>query len=228
MPAKSTARKPLEGNKKSRVYEILEDRIVANQLKPQEYLNEQSLCKEFGISKTPVREALQRLEHKKLVVVVPNKGSFVAPIGLDMIREVFEAREIVECAAARIAATLDDREPFRIMLDSHESLLVSPDDELRGKLLSGYQIHTFIVESIGNSFLTEYYRTLLAHIVRIRVFFLARFEIGRLRQTTDEHRSILKAIVDGDPDRAEAAMREHLQLSQLHINQTSLRSRVSA
>ncbi len=94
--------------------------------------------------------------------------------------------------------------------------------EIRHALLSGYQIHTKIVEATGNSFLTEYYRNILDHIVRIRVYFLNRFELTRLRETVDEHKTLLKAIVDGDADGAERAMREHLRRSLANINALTL------
>jgi DNA-binding GntR family transcriptional regulator len=225
MPVETIIEVSSESNKKRRVYEILKNRIVQNDLKPQEYLNEQSICKDLSVSKTPVREALQQLEHNHLVVVVPNKGCFVAPIGIDLIREVFEIREIHECAAARIAAASSSRLQFEEILENHDSLKLNDTVEMRHSLLSGYQIHTAIVEAAGNSFLTEYYRTILAHIVRIRVFFINRFELKRLYETVDEHKQILRAIVDGDPNGAEQAMRGHLHRSIVNINQLTLRNR---
>jgi DNA-binding GntR family transcriptional regulator len=215
----------VEANKKQRVYEILKDRIVQNELKPQEYLNEQAICKDLGVSKTPVREALQQLAHNRLVIVVPNKGSFVAPISIDLVREVFEIREIHECAAARLAAASPSRSQFAEMLENHGSLKLNDTVEMRHSLLSGYQIHTAIVEATGNSFLIEYYHNILAHIVRIRVFFINRFELKRLYETVDEHKAILRAIVDGDARAAEEAMREHLQRSLDNINQLKLWNR---
>jgi DNA-binding GntR family transcriptional regulator len=226
MPVEAALEVGAEVNKKRRVYEILKNRIVQNELKPQEYLNEQSLCADLGVSKTPVREALQQLEHDRLLIVVPNKGCFVAPISIDLIREIFEIREIHECAASRLAAGSASRTLFKDILENHESFKIHDEVELRHSLLSGYQIHTAIVEAAGNSFLTEYYRTILAHIVRIRVFFINRFELKRLYETVEEHKEILRAIVDGDPDKAENAMREHLHLSLVNINQLTLRNRM--
>jgi DNA-binding GntR family transcriptional regulator len=209
-------------NKKSRVYEILKERIVSNDLKPQEYLNEQLIARDLGVSKTPVREALQKLEHERLVVIIPNKGTFVANVTIDRIREVFEIREILECAAARLAAKLPAREQFASVLLNHPSLMVSDGAELREQLLSGYQIHTRIVEAAENSYLTDYYRNILAHIVQVRVFFIRRLGMKRLHETIDEHRAILKAIVEGDAAKAETAMRDHLKRSLVNINQLML------
>jgi DNA-binding GntR family transcriptional regulator len=213
-------------SKKRQVYEILKEKIEKNELKPQEYLNEQAICRDFGISKTPVREALQKLEHDRLVVIIPNKGCFVAGISIDRIREVFEIREILECAAARLAASAETRTQFQTLVHSHDSFKIGDGAEIRKHLLSGYQIHTLIVEAAGNSYLTGYYQTILSHIVQIRVFFLNRFEMKRLHETVEEHKAIIHAIVQGEPGEAENAMREHLHRSLMNINQLMLNKRM--
>ena len=212
-------------SKKLQVYDILKNRIVQNELKPQEYLNEQVLCEDMGISKTPVREALQHLERNRLVVIVPNKGCFVSNISLDLIREVFEIREIYECAAARIAASLPDRRQFEAILKNHESFRVVDDEGVRKSLLSGYQIHEEIVKAAGNSFLTEYYGTILDHILRIRINFIANFTSQRLHETCEEHKAILRTIIEGKADEAEKAMREHLKHSLITIDNLMVSTR---
>jgi len=212
-------------NKKNRVYEILRDRIVNNVLKPQEFLNEQALSEDLGVSKTPIREALQRLEHSRLVVIIPSKGCYVANISVDRIREIFEIRSILECAAARLAASLPNRERFLAFSESDDAADSNDGEELRRRLISGYQIHTNIIEAVGNSYLTDYYRTILDNIVQIRVYFLNRFGPKRLHETVEEHKRILQAIAAGDASGAESAMREHLNTALRNINQLMLGGR---
>jgi DNA-binding GntR family transcriptional regulator len=219
------AARDIVANKKNRVYEVLRDRIVNNVLKPQEFLNEQALSEDLGVSKTPIREALQQLEHNRLVVIIPNKGCYVANISIDRIREIFEIRSILECAAARLAAFLPNHESFLGFSENHDAIGSYDSDELRKRLLSGYQIHTSIVEAVGNSYLTDYYRTILDNIVQIRVYFLSRFGSKRLHETMEEHKHILKAISEGDADGAESAMRQHLNRSLMNINQLMLGAR---
>lgn len=219
------AARELVTNKKNRVYEILRDRIVDNVLKPQEFLNEQALSEDLEVSKTPIREALQQLEHSRLVVIIPNKGCYVANISIDRIREIFEIRTILECAAARLAASLPNRESFLAFSESNNSADSRDGEELRRRLISGYQIHTKIVEAVGNSYLTDYYRTILDNIVQIRVYFLSRFGPKRLHETIDEHKKILRAIAAGDANGAENAMREHLNAALKNINRLMLGSR---
>ena len=214
-----------EVSKKVQVYRILKSRIVQNELKPQEYLNEQVLCDELGVSKTPVREALQHLERDRFVVIVPNKGCFVSSIGFDLIREVFEIREIFECSAARFAAGMTARGRFEELLNTHESFRVVDAEGVRQSLLSGYQIHEIIVNSAGNSFMSEYYGSVLDHIMRIRVNFLSRFDSKRLHETCEEHKKVLRAIIAGDAAGAEREMRDHLHHSLISIDQLVLNNR---
>jgi len=91
-------------SKKVIAHEILKRRIINNSLTPNEPLNERVLSEELKISKTPIREALQQLEKEGLVENVPHKGSFVSRVSVQDIREIFEVREILECAAARGSA----------------------------------------------------------------------------------------------------------------------------
>ncbi|HOV37643.1 MAG TPA: GntR family transcriptional regulator [Spirochaetales bacterium] len=208
-----------EKNKKLLAYEILKNRIISNELKPLEYLNEKVLCEELGVSKTPIREALQHLEQNRFVVIIPNKGCFVSNIGLDLIREVFEMREIHECAAARIAATRPNREFFKELLEQEDSFEPKSLENAKQKLLSGYQIHKKIIDFIGNSLLSDFYQIVLDHIVRIRIYFFNKFDNRRLQETADEHQKILEAILAGDPEKAEVAMQEHLENALTAIKQ---------
>jgi len=208
-----------EPTKKLQVYEILKNRIVNNELKSQEYLNEQAICAELEVSKTPVREALQRLERNHLVTIIPNKGCFVSSISIDSIREVFQVREIFECAAARMAAGLPDKSRFVDMLENHESFKATNGEGVRRSLLSGYQIHGVIVNAVGNSILEEYYNDILCHIVRIRIYTLSRLNVKRFSDTCREHKQVLKAIIASQADKAEQAMRDHLRHSFDSIDQ---------
>jgi DNA-binding GntR family transcriptional regulator len=214
-----------EVSKKLHAYKIIKERIVQNELKPQEYLNEQRLSEELGISKTPVREAIQQLQRDRHVVVIPSKGCLVASISLDLIREVFQIREIFECAAARLAAGMPSRDQFKEILANHDSFKLRDEQGVRTLLLSGYQIHDEIVRAAGNSFLTEYYGSVLDHILRIRIFFLSRFDSSRLNETCEEHKAILRAIIDGNADEAEQAMRFHLNRSLISIDHVMLSNR---
>lgn len=204
-------------NKKKLAYEFLRDRIINNDYKPLDSITEQSICQELEISKTPVREALKELEKDGFVKVLPSKGCLVSSLSIDYIREIFEIREILECAAIRIAATRADKAQFEHMLNHHESFELAEANNMKDSLVSGYEIHTTIMESVGNNRLLEFYKTIQSHIIRIRLFFLRQFDLVQLEETSSEHRKILEAIISGDIDTAEKVMREHLRNGQNRI-----------
>ncbi|HOV37638.1 MAG TPA: GntR family transcriptional regulator [Spirochaetales bacterium] len=208
--------------KKNYVYESLKAKIIKNELKPLEYLNEKDLALEMGTSKTPIREALQELKRNRFVMIIPTKGCFVANVSLEDIREIYELREIYECNAVRIAAGKPDKDK-KILADQlreYEVTALNDSMSAQGRLLAGYQIHSAIVHSVGNSRLDEAYKTLQDHIVRIRIYVMNRYIHTRVKESEEEHRAIIQAILMGDPQKAEEAMRLHLQNALFFIKHT--------
>ena len=204
-------------NKKDMAYEILKQRIINNEYKPLDTLTEQSICSELGISKTPVREAFKELEKDGFVKIIPSIGCLVSSIGLDYIHEIFEIREILECAAARIVAERGDKSAFEEMLKNHESFELAEKKNIKGSVVSGFEIHTAIFETIGNSRLLDFYKNIQNHIIRIRLFFIYQFDLDKTERMNAEHKMILKTIIAGDPNAAGKAMKEHLRNSQERI-----------
>ena len=113
-------------SKKSIAYETLKRRILLNEHKPGVPINENAISEEMKISKTPIREALQQLEREGLVQTIPGRGSFVTHITVEDVREIFESREIIECAVARRAALIGDKELIkakRLELESSNPMI---------------------------------------------------------------------------------------------------------
>ncbi len=100
-------------NKKVKVYESLRERIISGELKPGLPINEAAFASELAVSKTPVREALRQLERDGFVENVPGRGSAIAHIKPQDIREVLEIREILEVGAAKRAAWLHGSDELR-------------------------------------------------------------------------------------------------------------------
>ena len=200
-------------SKKAIVYENLKNRIINNSLKPGESLNEGILSEDLRISKTPIREALQQLEKEGFIENIPVKGAFVSRISIQDIREIFEIREILECAAIRRAAMKVDPEKVeaikkKFVSSESVSRKVSP-----GHFKSGDEVHTFIFEAFGNDRLMEIYRRLQDHIVRTRIHFFNQSPSGRSGESFKEHLEILDALMAKDPLKAESTIRNHLRNS---------------
>jgi DNA-binding GntR family transcriptional regulator len=201
-------------NKKVKVYESLKRRIIDCELAPGLPINEADFANELGVSKTPVREALRQLERDGFVENVPGRGSTISHLTPLNIREILEIREIIETGVAKHLAEFnpqnDELTKKRV---EHRQLL---RDE-RGSEEYVYEwgewedVHLSIIAALGNQTFLKMYEDLLDRIIRIRNHFGQRFTQRRFHEIISEHLAILDAIFEGDPDRAEQAVRRHLQ-----------------
>ena len=198
-------------SKKIIVYEALKRKIITNSLKPGEPLNEGILSKEMKISKTPVREALQRLERDGFVENVPGRGGFVSRISFQDVKELFETREILECEVIKRAALKGEPEKIEGVRRKFESLENNGEKNPKSQFKAGDRIHAYLFESFGNNRLNEIYQRLQEHVERMRIYFFNQAHEERSEESYKEHLEILDALASRDPDRAEQAMRAHLR-----------------
>ena len=201
-------------NKKVRVYESLRRRIIDCELAPGLPINEADFASELGVSKTPVREALRQLERDGFVENVPGRGSTISHLTPMNIHEILEIREIIETGAAKHAAQLDpgNEELTKKRLEHQRLLSEKPgNEEFVHEWGEWEDVHLSIVQALGNHTFLNMYEGLLDRIKRIRNHFGQRFTQRRFNQIISEHLEILDAILEGDPDRAEQAVKKHLQ-----------------
>jgi len=202
------------GNKKAKVYESLKRRIIACELVPGLPINEADFANELGVSKTPVREALRQLERDGFVENVPGRGSTISHITPLDIREIFEIREIIESGAAKQVAQFNphNEELTKKRVEQQRLLRDEPGSEEYVHEWGEWEdVHLSIVQALGNQMLLAMYEGLLDRIKRIRNHFGRRFTQRRLHEIISEHLGILDAILESDPDRAEQAVKKHLQ-----------------
>lgn len=202
-------------SKKMIVYENLKRRIITNTLKPGDPLNEGILSKEFKISKTPVREALQQLEKKGLVENIPGKGAFISRFSFQDIRELFEIREILECEVIKRVAARGDLNlaEARSIRDKFTASETNGGRNGKNYFSAGDQIHSFIFHAYGNRKLIREYQGLQEQIVRITLYFLTPNRQERATKSFKEHLEIIDSLIARDPQRAEKAIRIHLHNS---------------
>lgn len=198
-------------NKKTLVFGKIKERILDGALAPGFPINEEDLARDLDVSKTPVREALRQLEREGLVENIPGRGSTVTHITFQDIRDIFEIREIIECGAAKKAALLRDEDGFQAKKRELEinSKKWANDKEFNWGPVE--DIHLFIIASIGNQKLLDTYVGLIDHIKRIRKHFSGSFSQKRFNELIGEHLGILDAIIEGNGDRAEMAVQNHLR-----------------
>lgn len=190
-------------------YEILKERIMRLQLRPGELLMVQPLSKELGFSRTPVREALIRLQSDGFVEEADGKKFRVSHLTLIDIIEIHEIREMIELHAVRRVAA--DRNAKLVgslsrLVKTMERLVEEKDHV--GFFRLDMAFHMQIITCCNNRTLESLVAGLNEKIQRIR--HLTTFVYHRLEDTIDEHTAILRAIEQGDPDRAADAMKYHL------------------
>jgi DNA-binding GntR family transcriptional regulator len=163
----------------------------------------------LGISKTPVRAALEELEREGFVTRILFKGTYVTEVTIKDLTEVFQLRAVLEGLAARVATPLfspDELDHIDRHLTSAEAALAGGNLALCSK--QGKLLHDAIIDKADNSRLTLIIRNLDDHVQRFRA--ISDQISGRLNKSVKEHRRILDALRRQDPDEAEHAMRGHL------------------
>ncbi len=192
------------------VYQKLRDHIVFGHLQPGERLAEKQLAQQMGVSRTPVREALFRLEREGLIQVLPRQGAMVRRLSLEEARQVYEVRALLEGLAAQLAARNRPAEALaelRRILDASRQVMAEQDT--RGLILHNNRFHDLIVEMAGNQVLHTILSQLRSQVNLLRITLWSVFP-GRLEQTLSEHERIHAALAAGDEAGAEAAAREHI------------------
>ena len=164
----------------------------------------------LGLGRTPVREALRTLAQEQLVEVYPRRGMIVAPVDVGDLAALSEARRTLESFAARLAAERandEDRTVARSLLEELPAVAAAGDE--RRLIELDQRIHRHVYRCAHNPFvastLNEWYT------LTLRIWFLALDRVARLDDAVGEHGELLRAIVDGDPGRAEAVMRRHIE-----------------
>jgi DNA-binding GntR family transcriptional regulator len=191
------------------VYDVLVDMLMNHALEAGARLNIDALARTLGVSPTPVREALARMEAEGLVVKEPRRGYTVAPlIGLDELRSLIDFRLLIEPAAAAAAARNASAQEARALRAFARSGGAGHQDATANRLDMIYDatFHDTIARLAGNPWLRESLGRLRAHLHMYRLYHHA----GQAAATKPEHVAIAKAIANHDPDAAAEAMRAHL------------------
>ncbi|MET7392173.1 GntR family transcriptional regulator [Dactylosporangium sp. NPDC005572] len=192
------------------VYERLRDAILTGELRPGERVNIDALSRELGISKIPLREAVQRLTAQGLVVQPnPHAGAQVAPLSLREMRGVYLARGALEGLAARVAATTVSDAELAELQELHEQMRqrCTAGDTSELSALNR-RFHAGIADATHYATLRELTDLTLLRVQHYRVGVRVEPAWG---QVVTEHAAILDALRRRDADRAEMAARDHVE-----------------
>jgi DNA-binding GntR family transcriptional regulator len=195
------------------VAERIEAAIISGQLEPGAKLSEQGLAASFGVSRGPLREAIRRLEGRKLLERTPNIGVRVAALSLKDLKEVLEVREALEGMACGLAATnMTEAEIAALakLLEGHGRQKSVQEGKGYYQESKDFDFHFRIVSASGNARLAQMLTGDLYYLLRVYRY-KSSTKPGRATQALEEHKAIVAALRKRDAKAAEAAMRTHLR-----------------
>jgi DNA-binding GntR family transcriptional regulator len=214
-----------KGTGMQRVYAQVREDIIGLRLPPGADLDEATLEQRFGVSRTPVREALIRLASEGLIVLLPNRGARVTHIDISDVPQLFEALELCQRATIRWAAarrTAQDIAELRAANQQFREAARNGDSERMGDI--NKEFHMIIGRSCGNRYFESLYSSLLAVSLRLaRTAFGYAPQIGEAHEAyymevVRQHEAMIQAIEDKNPDQAEEVARLHTDLFRDRIN----------
>ncbi len=199
-----------------RVYEELEENILNGSLAPGDALPEIPLAEEFGVSRTPVREAIRNLELEGLVRSIPNRGTLVVGISAKDIDDIYAIRGYVEGLAARWAAEHVTAEQLGQM---QNVVALQEFYAGRGDFVQVWQLdtrfHQLLYQASGSHVLRQTLSNLHRYIQRVRELSIKK--PGRAGPSVREHRSVLEAIEKRNGKEAESRMASHIHNAHANI-----------
>lgn len=214
----------MERKRSDIVAEELEGMILDGTFADGQRLDEVQLAEQFEVSRTPLREAFQRLALSGLVEQLPRRGVFVRQPGPVELVEMFEVMAELEAVCARLAATRVSDEALAELRQANINCQRAIDvQDSDGYYLENERFHAILYRESGNSFLENECKRLHRRLTPFR-----RLQLrlrGRLRQSMAEHEAIVAALERGDPDAASDVVRDHVavQGEKFHLLMSSLK-----
>lgn len=198
-------------------YDALKQDITRFVLRPGERLVEDALSSRYGVSRTPIREALRRLEQEGLVVVGESGGRFVPQFDITAFEDLYRGRAAIERLAAMQACERASTEAIEQLRDSWDVLSEKGRKADGGYELSDERFHVGVAALSGNAFVID---TLTRINDRIRIIRLVDFSSSeRIEITRREHEAVLAAIAARDPERAGRLLFEHIEGSMANVRE---------
>ena len=211
MTTDSTTGLPRDGTESltEQVFRALKGEILRSQLRPGSVVIEGELAERFGVSKTPIREALRLLVQDGWIEVMPRRGYLVRPIGLDDLREVYELRRIVESGVVRrVIEQMNDQTvaALRARIDQQ----AAAGDSIEASIEASRDFHLSLARLTGNERLVRSLAALLDEVERLLRMLPELVTLMTSTSEIEAHRRLVDALEDHDADLAESLMLAHL------------------
>lgn len=196
------------------VFQTLRNAIITGDLQPGERLMETQLAERLGVSRTPIREAIRKLELEGLVIMVPRKGAQVAQFTEKDIQDVLEVRAALEALAAKLACKrMDDRSFLKLQLAIAEYSYAAKNKDLEAMIEKDVEFHDIICNATQNDKLIQLFTNLKEQVNRYRITYLKNIEDSETVEA--EHLAILEALKNKDEEVAGDLASKHIH-TQFH------------
>ena len=202
------------------VFENLREAILTGKLEPGQRLMEVSLAEQLGVSRTPVREAIRKLELEGLVVMIPRKGAYVADVSLKDIIEVLEIRAALEGLAASLASErMSEEDLERLEVTSYEFKKSLENGTVEEMVEKDVEFHDLIFNATNNQKLVQINNTLREQVYRFRITYISDFDTSK--KLVQEHQQIIEAISNRDSRMAMEQAMSHIENAENFIIEKS-------
>ncbi|MDF2615115.1 MAG: GntR family transcriptional regulator [Clostridia bacterium] len=192
------------------VFQTLRKAILTGELEPGERLMEIQLGEKLGVSRTPIREAIRKLELEGLVIMVPRKGAQVAQFTEKDIQDVLEVRAALEALAAKIACKrMDDRAFLKLQLAITEYEYAAREKDVETMIEKDVEFHETIFNATQNDKLIQLFNNLREQVHRYRIAYLKN--VGESELVHTEHLELLDALKQRNEELAEDIAAKHIQ-----------------
>lgn len=200
------------------VFETIRNAIISGDIKPGERLMEVQMAEALGVSRTPVREAIRKLELEGLVIMLPRKGAYIADLSVKDLTEVMEIRASLEGLAAGLASVRIDQAEIEELeikaLKFHKSI---ENDDVEELINMDLEFHDAIFRASRNERLIQLNNNLREQVQRFREIYHKK--VNKSKETSKEHYEMVEAISRGDLDKAEKLARKHIENAEKSILQ---------
>ena len=191
------------------VYDELKMKIMMGAISPGTRMMEVELAEEMGVSRTPVREAIRKLEKEGLISIEPRRGAYASSLSSQDMVDILEVRQTMEGLAADLATTRFSDEQKKELQRVSESFDEAVElGDMQQMIALDTLFHHLIVEGTGNKLLTVMVGQLQDMVLRFRYLYYDDFR--RAEKMPGEHKEILEAILGGDPIKAKNAADNHI------------------
>ncbi len=198
------------------IFATLREAIIMGELKPGERLMEVQLAEKMGVSRTPVREAIRKLELEGFVNMIPRKGAHVARLSIKDIMDVLEVRASLDGLATALAAeriTDEELRELKYVLNQFESYVEK--DNLQNIVKKDVEFHDIIYHASKNDKLIQIVNNLREQVYRFRVIYLKDF--SSTKEVIKEHMEIFDALIEKDSKAAGEAAKSHIKNQEMMI-----------